>query len=92
MRKIEEPNYYIQVSTRKNKKYDIYTKKDNEYKYLLSFGGDPKKYQQYYDRTPLMKYSYLNHLDKERQKRYYQRHGYKKDRNSANYWSGRYLW
>ena len=43
--------YVFKVSTRTNKKYDVY--KDN--KYLVSFGD--KRYEQYEDKTPIKYYS-----------------------------------
>jgi hypothetical protein len=81
-----EPNYYIQVSTRKNKKYDIY--KNN--KYLLSFGD--KRYEQFKDTTPIKYYKNHDHGDPNRKRLYYLRHGYTQDRTSAKYWSNKYLW
>ena len=54
--------YTFQVSTRKNKKYDVY----KNGKYLLSFGS--KTHQQYYDKID--HYSNLNHLDRVRRDKY----------------------
>jgi len=78
--------YEIKVSSRKNKKYDVYKKGF----YLLSFGDS--RYQQYKDKTPLKHYSHLDHKDKERKRLYYARHGRTTDKNSAKYWSNKYLW
>lgn len=86
----QEKGYFIQVSTRKNKKYDIYTKQNDKYKYLLSFGD--KRYQQWKDTTKLKHYSNLNHNDNIRKNRYFSRHGLTNDKNSAKYWSNNYLW
>ena len=59
--------YNFKVSTKKNKKYDVF-KND---KYITSFGD--KKYQHYEDITPLKFYKNLNHLDKKRRLNYYKR-------------------
>lgn len=78
--------YTIKVSTRKNKKYDIY--KDNIY--IVSFGD--KRYEQYKDK--LGYYKHLDHNDKKRKDAYRARH--KNDNinnpNFAGYWSWNYLW
>ena len=81
-----EPSYYIQVSTRKNKKYDIY--KNN--KYLLSFGD--KRYEQFKDSTSIKKYKNQDHNDPNRRRLYFARHGYTQDKTSPKYWSNKYLW
>lgn len=78
--------YEIRPPIRKNKKYSVF--KDG--KYLLSFGDS--NFQQYKDRTKLKLWSHLDHGDLQRRYRYYQRHGYSTDKNSAKYWSGKYLW
>lgn len=78
--------YKFIISKRKNKKYDVY-KND---KYLVSFGD--KNYQQFRDKTPLKAYSYLDHNDKLRKKRYYQRHGKDAIFESAKWFSHKYLW
>ena len=80
--------YNFKVSTKKNKKYDVF-KND---KYLTSFGD--KNYQQYKDTTPLKVYSNLDHLNLKRKQNYYKRFG-KKDNakfESAKYFSNNYLW
>jgi hypothetical protein len=90
MREIEK-GFYIQKSTRLNKKYDIYKKlPDGTYKYYLSFGDN--RYQQYFDSTPLKAYSHLNNNDDKRLQAYYKRHGLNKSKSSAKYWSNKYLW
>lgn len=81
-----EPGYFIQKSTRKNKKYDIY--KNN--KYLLSFGDS--RYEHYKDSTPLKAWSSLDHNDKERRRLYFARHGHTTNRNTAKYFSNKFLW
>ena len=78
--------YQFKVSTRKNKKYDVY--KDN--KYLVSFGD--KNYQHFIDRTPIKYYSALNHYDEKRRQNYYKRFGSNPKFESAMYFSHKYLW
>ena len=91
--------YKIFKSTSKNKKYSVYVKGDNAKTKLIHFGDT--RYQQYKDTTPLKLYSDLNHNDTIRRNRYLQRaKGIKdkqgnltwKDKNSANYYSVKYLW
>lgn len=76
--------YSFKKSKRKNKKYDAY--KDG--KYIVSFGDS--RYQQYKDMIGL--YSKKDHLDKERRKRYYMRHGKDASFESAKWFSHKYLW
>ena len=76
--------YQIEVSTRKNKKYDVY----KNGKYFLSFGQLP--YEHYFDKIGY--YSHLNHQNIERKRLYYARMGKTTDKNSAKYWSNKYLW
>jgi hypothetical protein len=71
-------------STRKNKKYDAF--KDG--KKLTSFGD--KRYHHYKDKIGM--YSSLNHLDTDRRRRYYARHGRQVKKYSAKYFSHKYLW
>jgi len=78
--------YKFIISRRKGKKYDVF--KDG--KYLTSFGE--KDYQQYNDKTPLKAYSHLDHNDKDRKNRYYQRHGKDAKFESAKWFSHKYLW
>jgi len=81
------PNgYEIRISTRANKKYDVF----RQGVYLLSFGD--KRYGQYKDITPLRAYASLNHLDPKRRTQYYQRHGDTNDKSSAKWWSHHFLW
>lgn len=70
-------------STRKHKKYMVLTK--NGVKHF----GDTR-YQQYKDK--LGNYKHLNHLDKERRRLYYARHGDTKDKDTSKYWSHKILW
>ena len=76
--------YSFKVSTRKNKKYDVY-KND---KYLVSFGSSLN--QQYFDKIGY--YSNLNHLDKKKRDNYYKRFGKDAKFESAKYFSHKYLW
>lgn len=78
--------YKFIISRRNEKKYDVY--KDG--KYLVSFGA--KGYKQFKDKTPLKIYSALDHNDKERRKRYYQRFGKDAKFESAKWFSHKYLW
>ena len=83
----DKPLYKPFVSKAKNKKYSVYVMKNGK-KRLIHFGD--KRYQQFKDK--LGHYSSLDHNDKERRKRYYQRHGQTTDKNSAKYWSHKILW
>ena len=74
----------IRISTRKNKKYDVY--KNN--KFLVSFGD--KRYAQYHDQLGV--YSHLDHNDSKRRENYYKRFGKKAQYLSAKYFSHKYLW
>ena len=78
--------YSVKVSTRANKKYDVY--KDG--KYLLSFGD--LRYQHYRDK--LGRFTELDHNDKERREKFRKRFGGKDFSNpdKALYWSWYYLW
>ena len=70
----------------KNKKYTAILPNGKR----VNFGD--KRYQQYEDRTPLKLYSNLDHHDKERRKRYYERHSKDYPKYSADYLSKKYLW
>lgn len=90
---INEQMYLIKPSTRKNKKYDVFTlnyddSKHPNIKYLLSYGD--RRYQQFYDH--FLHFKDLNHYDETRRKRYFKRHGYTNDVNSAKFWSNNFLW
>jgi len=74
-------------STRKNKKYDVYVKKDGKIK-KISFGDS--RYGQYKDKIGV--YSSMDTLDKKQRERYLARHGPAKDINSPKWFSHRYLW
>lgn len=85
MKSVIRDGYTFTVSTRPNKKYDVY----KAGKYLLSFGDI--RYKHYFDKIGLLPKS-LNHLDKQRRALYYKRHGQSQDRGSAKYFSNMYLW
>ena len=75
------------VSDRIHKKYSVYVM-CNGRKRLLHFGDN--RYQQYRDRAGV--FAALDHSNKRRRDRYYQRHGASDDKCSAKYWSHRILW
>ena len=78
--------YKIKVSTRQNKKYDVY--KDD--KYITSFGD--KRYQHYHDK--IGHFRHLDHNNNKRRQLYRIRHKGDNinDPNYAGYWSWNYLW
>jgi hypothetical protein len=78
------------VSTAKNKKYSVYVKSNSGGVKLIHFGDN--RYEQYYDK--IGHYSRLNHLDKERRKRYRIHHAkdYITDKNTPGWWSWHKLW
>jgi len=70
-------------STRKNKKYMIKTNKG-----IVHFGDN--RYNQFKDKIGL--YSDLDHNDEKRRDLYYKRHGKSAKKDSAKYFSHKYLW
>jgi hypothetical protein len=80
------PDIYFKVSKNEKKKYDAYDKKTN--KKIASFGA--RGMAQYFDKIGV--YSAYNHLDKERRKRYYLRHGKKATKYSPKWFSSTFLW
>jgi hypothetical protein len=73
MEALKERVKTIEKSKSKGKKYVATTTKDRR----INFGaikptGEP--YAQYKDSTPLKLYKYKDHLDKDRRRRYFQRH------------------
>ena len=68
MFEIRRDNFIFRVPKTGFKKYSVY---DKNGKYLFSFGD--RRYQQFKDLIGF--WSHLDHLDKERKKRYYARHG-----------------
>lgn len=83
---MKHKEYTIKVSTRKNKKYDVFKGS----KYITSFGDN--RYFHYKDR--IGHYSHLNHNDKQRRMNYRKRHqnDYINDPNYAGYWALKFLW
>jgi hypothetical protein len=74
-------------SKAKNKKYSVYIMKDGKKK-LIHFGDS--RHQQFKDK--LGEYSNLDHNDKKRRDLYYKRHGKATSKDSAKYFSHKYLW
>lgn len=79
-------NYLFRRSHRFGKKYDVFRASNEEY--ITSFGSS--LHQQYKDKIGL--WSNLDHKDKERRKRYYDRHGKYATFESAKWFSHRFLW
>lgn len=84
-KKKKDSYIFVAPSKRKGKKYDVYDKLGY---YITSFGSIG--YQHYNDRIGY--YKSMNHNDRERRKRYYDRHGKTNDRTSAKFFSNTYLW
>lgn len=73
------------------KKYKVELYEKGEKIKTIQFGD--KRYQHYKDVTPLKLYTHLNHLDKDRRKRYKIRH--EKDRHTkytAGWFADKFLW
>lgn len=70
----------IEPSTSKNKKYKavVGNGKDNR---IIHFGDN--RYPQYKDKTPVGKYSHMDHGDKQRRKNYFMRHSGVDNKNEA---------
>ena len=81
---VEFEGYTFTRSTDRGKKYDAF--KDG--KKIASFGG--RHYEHYRDRIGL--YSHLDHGNKERRKRFYDRHGTMPRKESALWFSSKFLW
>lgn len=84
MNEVKKDGYVFRKSTRKNKKYDAF--KDG--KYITSFGS--RFHEHYNDRIGL--WSHKDHNDKERKRLYYARHGRNAKKDTAKYFSHKYLW
>lgn len=90
----------FEKSKKKGKKYTaVLQDKNTEREVKVHFGQ--KGYEHYKDSTGLGIWSHLNHLDKDRRKRYLQRASGIRDGEgkltkdnilSPNYWSINYLW
>ena len=85
MFEIRRDNFIFRVPKTGFKKYDVY---DLNGKYLFSFGD--RRYQQFKDKLGF--WSHLDHNDKERRKRYYQRHGPYVPGVNPDSFSKKYLW
>ena len=77
------------VSKAKNKKYSVYVKSDNKSGVKLIHFGD-SRFGQFKDK--LGHYSKLDHGDTKRKKAYYSRHGKATSKDTAKYFSHKYLW
>lgn len=77
---------FVAPAVRKGKKYSVYNKSNG--KYITSFGA--LNYEHFKDK--IGHYKSLNHLDKQRRKLYFQRHGHTTDKTSAKYFSNKFLW
>ena len=77
------------VSKAKNKKYSVYVKSSNKSGIKLIHFGD-SRYGQFKDK--LGHYKHLDHNDNKRKKAYYSRHGKATSKDSAKYFSHKYLW
>jgi hypothetical protein len=85
----------IQISSMKNKKYDAFiVNKHTGQLIKIGFGSRIPLMQHYRDSTPLKYYSFLDHNDEDRKRKYVQRFKNKFDPNeySATYFSTVYLW
>tara|TARA_R100001591_G_scaffold104293_1_gene111898 strand:- start:845 stop:1087 length:243 start_codon:yes stop_codon:yes gene_type:complete len=80
---MELKKYKPVKSTRKNKKYMILTDKG-----IVHFGD--KRYGQFKDKIGL--YSHLDSNDPARKKAYYDRHGKSAKKDTAKFFSHKYLW
>ena len=80
----KKDGYTFKVSSQKNKKYDAFIKD----KKITSFGD--KRYEQYQDKIGF--YKNKDHKDKKRKNAYYSRHEKNAVKNTAKYFSHKYLW
>jgi hypothetical protein len=77
------------VSKAKNKKYSVYVKSNNKSGIKLIHFGD-KRYGQFKDK--LGHYEHLDHYDLTRKENYYKRHKKATSKDTAKYFSHKYLW
>ena len=85
----------IYKSPIKHKKYRVsLVHKRNGTVRTMDFGGDPKRYEHFKDKTPIKLYSHLDHNDKVRRRSYKKRHQIhiKKGYYSPSFFSMKYLW
>ena len=71
-----------------NKKYSVYVKNEKGKPKLIHFGS--ALHQHYKDK--IGEYSHLDHNDKKRRALYYARHGKATSKDTAKYFSHKYLW
>lgn len=87
---VDKPQLYKPFKSKvKNKKYSVYVKSDNKKGYKIVSFGDAR-YSQFKDK--LGSYSHLDNNDPKRKKAYYARHGKEAKKDSAKYFSHKYLW
>lgn len=91
-------NIIFTKSNRKNKKYRVDFIYNGKH-YKIHFGHPA--YEQYKDQTGIGAFSYMDHKDKDRRKRYRKRASMIKNKRgeytvfdplSPNYWAFRFLW
>lgn len=87
-RRRETALYRPFVSESRHKKYSVIVPSESGGRRTVHFGDN--RYEHYRDRIGA--FAALNHGDRERRRRYYQRHGPSDDRSSAKYWSHKILW
>lgn len=82
--------FYDKNITPVNKKYSVMVKSTSGNLKIIHFGDS--RYQQYHDQ--IGRYQHLDHFDRERRKRYRQRHikDNINNKNTPGYWSWWYLW
>ena len=86
---MEKKLYKPFVSKAKNKKYSVYVKANTKSGMkLISFGD--KRYGQFKDK--IGHYKHLDNNDAKRKKAYYSRHGKATSKDTAKYFSHKYLW
>jgi hypothetical protein len=85
-RKETKKYIFFAPAKRQGKKYSVYRKFDG--RYITSFGS----VNHYHFKDKLGFYSDLNHLDPHRRKLYYQRHNKNYPKESADWFSKKYLW
>ena len=85
---VEKTLYKPVVSSNKKKKYMVYVKGPNGNPRLIHFGA--RGMGQYKDK--LGHYSSMDHGDLKRKKSYYARHGRATSKDSAKWFSHKYLW
>lgn len=76
-----------------NKKYKVTLYANNNKWKTVTFGD--KRYEQYYDATPLQLYASQNHFDEKRRANYRARHGaqgYQNVKYSPAWFSWNFLW